>query len=106
MVDGPEVAAVLPGVVEAAARDLGELAGAVEARGSEGVGVGGVDAPVCKGGGVAGGVEGCGGVEEAFVVAVPGVVFYGEGVAGVGGTFVVAMDLEELLVMRMGLRRL
>lgn len=80
VVDAPQVAAVLPGVVEAAARYLGELAGAVEAGRSERVGGGGEDAPVGARGGVAGWVERRARVEEAFVGAFPGIGLGGEGV--------------------------
>lgn len=94
MVDGIQVFAVLVAVVKAAAGDLRELAGAVETLRGEGVGRVGVDAPVGTCGGVTAGVEGFTVVEEAFVAAVPGVRFFGEGVGGVRGSFVVSVDLE------------
>lgn len=94
VVDGIEIRPVLEGIVEALGRDLRKLAGSDEARGREGVDGGGVAFPVGlgRGGGAVAGEVGAV-VEEALVGAVPGVGFYWEGVGGVGGAFVVPVDL-------------
>lgn len=93
MVDFKQIRAVLPAVVQPRVCDLGELAGSHEAGcRREGVDGGGVAGPVgaCW---FVGGVEVRAVVEEALGVAVPGVGFYREGVGGVGGALVVAVDL-------------
>lgn len=80
---------------------MGELTGSIEALGGKGVGGAGEDGPVGGGRGVARGVEGLAVEEEPFVVAVPGVGFYGECVCCVWGSLVVTMDLDVVSLVLM-----
>jgi len=103
VVDAEEVCAVLAAVEEAAGGDLRELAGAVwEAGGVERVEGGLGDVPCNLGGGVVGRSAV---VVERFVVAEPGVLFQGEGVGGVGGAFVMAVNDFDVLEREVGVWR-
>ena len=89
-----QVFAVMMAIVQAAAGDLWELAGAVEALRGKWIRWRGEDRPVNAGRRVSGGVERFAIVEEAFIAAVPWVGFSREGIRGVGGSLVVAVDLR------------
>ncbi|KAB8542103.1 hypothetical protein FH972_025566 [Carpinus fangiana] len=101
-VHSPQVAAVLPRVVEPGARDLRVGAAAAKAGHGEGVLRAGADVPVGLGGTVAVGAgRGAAVVEESCVGAVPAVGLDGEGVGGVRRALVVAVDglgVDELVV--------
>jgi hypothetical protein len=96
------VITVLVAVVEASAGDLGELAGSSEAFWRERVGRRRVDAPIGVCGLFAGGVDGLAAVEEAFVIAVPGVGLDGESVVGVWRALVVAVNHFDVLELETG----
>ena len=98
VVDLVEVGAVLPRVEQAAMRDLGELAGAVEpgeTRGQKGVDGGREGLPVGRSGGLGlVGWEGRGVSEQGLVGGtVPGLGLDGEAVTIIGSAFVMAVYL-------------
>ena len=103
MVDAFEIDTVLVAVVKTTSGDLRELARAIEALWSKRVGRRSEDTPIGISRAVAGRVHWFTAIEETFIVAVPGIALYREGVGGVGCALVVAMNHLDVLELIAGI---
>lgn len=85
---------MLPGIVKTLPRDLGKCAGPIETRLLEWVHTAHGDIPESFGGGFAIRIQRLAVIEETLIGTIPRVGLRREGVAGVWGSFVMAVDLS------------